>query len=321
MHEPTQRVFFLIPKEVHLLDIFGPAHIFYEAACYGAPVELHYISLTEKEVLSSAGIQLGDLKSFEKFVLGPSDLIFIPGLEFKLLDDSGYIQRNQPFFDWLNEQEKQGAKICSVCTGAYLLAYAGLLDFKTCTTHWKYLDDFNTRFPKTDLVRDRLFVESDGIYTSAGVSSGIDLSLFILEKLYGSIFAAKIAKEVVIYLRRTEEDPQLSVFLQFRNHLEQRVHSAQDFLSQHIDQKITIDHIAEAVNMSPRNLTRLFKKTTGITIGNYVDKLRIERAVQLLSEGNKVDAVSKLCGLQSSNQLRSLLKKYKSALPNQLQSL
>jgi transcriptional regulator GlxA family with amidase domain len=310
-----------VPPEVHLLDMSGPAHIFYEASHYGAPIESHFISLRGKEELSSAGIHLSQLERYDSYQLGSSDWIFIPGLESHLLKDQIFEDSNKPFFKWLNTQYENGAKVCSVCTGAYLLAQAGLLNGKNCTTHWKYLEDFRSRFPDVGLISDRLFVEDERLYTSAGVSSGIDLALYLLEEEFGPVFATKIAKEVVVYLRRTEDDPQLSVFLQYRNHLDQRVHLVQDNLAQHLDKKLPTEKLAEDVNMSPRNLTRLFKKTTGITIGDYHDKLRVERAVQLLSEGNKVDSVSLSCGLQSSNQLRSLLRKYGSALPHELRNL
>lgn len=312
------RAFFLVPPEVHLLDMSGPAHIFYEAKGYGAPIELHFLSLGEEEELSSAGLHLSQLQHYDDFQLGVNDLLFIPGIESHLLKDSSFESSNSDFFEWLHLQHTNGAKICSVCTGAYLLAQSGLLDGKKCTTHWKYLDDFRSRFPNVGLISDRLFVEDNRVYTSAGVSSGVDLALYLIEEEFGPVFATKVAKEVVVYLRRTEEDPQLSVFLQYRNHLEQRVHLVQDNLAQHLETKLTVEELAEAVSMSPRNLTRLFKKTTGITIGDYLDKLRIERAVQLLSEGNKVDSVSLSCGLQSSNQLRSLLKKYRHVLPHEL---
>lgn len=321
MNDQVSRAFFLIPPDVHLLDISGPAHIFYEAKSYGAPIQSFYITLDKNEELSSAGVHLSQLRLFSEFQLRENDFVFIPGLESHFLNDGDFKKSNANFFSWLNKQHENGAKICTVCTGAYLLAQSGLLDGKTCTTHWKYLDDFRERFPNVGLLSDRLFVANDNIYTSAGVASGIDLALFLLEEKFGPLFATKIAKEVVVYLRRTDEDPQLSVFLQYRNHLDQRVHAVQDLLAQQLDQKITIDQLAESVNMSPRNLTRLFKKTTGITIGDYHDKLRVERAVQLLSEGNKVNVVSNSCGLQSSNQLRSLLKKYKSALPHEIQNI
>ncbi|MEL6539024.1 MAG: helix-turn-helix domain-containing protein, partial [Bacteroidota bacterium] len=93
---------------------------------------------------------------------------------------------------------------------------------------------------------------------------------------------------------------------------------AQDYLSQHVAESISIETLGEVVNMSPRNLTRLFKKTTGVTIGQYTEQLRVERAVQLLSEGHKVEAVSQMCGLKSPNQLRAILKKYQRGLPSDL---
>ncbi len=212
----------------------------------------------------------------------------------------------------MHEQHQRGAMICSVCTGAYILAQSGLLDGKECTTHWRNVIDFKKRFPQTKVADDKLFVKDQNIYSSAGVSSGIDLSLFLLDEQFGPIFATKIAREVLIYLRRTTSDPQLSVFLQYRNHIENQVHRVQDLLAQSLGKKLTIENLAEEVNMSPRNLTRLFKKTTGITIGNCIEKLRAERAVQLLNDGEKVDVVAQACGLQSSNQLRSLLRKHNS---------
>ncbi|MEM9340620.1 MAG: helix-turn-helix domain-containing protein [Bacteroidota bacterium] len=313
------RVFFVVPPEVQLLDVSGPAHIFYEAKEYDAPIASYFLSLdNESTQVSSTGLSLGNLQSFQHFELGSNDWLIVPGLESHLIFDPDFIERLQPFLEWLKRQASNQAKICSVCTGAYLLAFAGILDEKACTTHWKYLKDFHRRFPKVLLQKDRLFVKDQTIYSSAGVSSGIDLSLFLLEEQFGPVFATKIAKEVVVYLRRTESDPQLSIFLQYRNHIEHRIHQVQDLLAQKLEQKLKAEEIANIVNMSARNLTRLFKKTTGITIGEYVNKLRVERAVQLLSEGNKVQYVSSLCGLNSPNQLRELLQKYEDALPSEL---
>lgn len=315
----THRAYFLIPPEVQLLDIAGPIHLFYEANEYGAQFENHYLSLNSGiEEVSSAGITLGRLEPFWNFTLGPYDLLFIPGLESHLFFAEDFRSKNQHFFRWLHEQFQKRARICSVCTGAYLMAFAGLFEGKSCTTHWKYFQDFKTRFPKAKLLSDRLIVKDGNLYSSAGVSSGIDLALFLLEEIYGPVFATKIAKEVVIYLRRTENDPQLSVFLQYRNHMDNRIHQIQDALAQNLDKKLKIEELAESFHMSPRNLTRVFKKTTGITIGDYLAQLRVEHALQLLSNGTKVNAVSLACGLQSSNQLRALLKKHTKSLPSQL---
>lgn len=315
----TYSAYFLIPPEVQLLDIAGPIHLFYEANAYGAQFKSHFLGLNQcTKELSSAGLALGKLQPFWNYTLGPYDLLFIPGLESHLFFAADFKRKNQHFFSWLKEQHLNQAKICSVCTGAYIMAFAGLFNGKRCTTHWKYLRDFKARFPHAKLLSDRLIVKDGTLYSSAGVSSGIDLALFLLEELYGPVFATKIAKEVVIYMRRTENDPQLSVFLRYRNHLDSRIHLVQDTLAQNLDKKLKIEELAENSHMSPRNLTRVFKKTTGITIGEYLEKLRVEHALQLLSKGTKVNAVSWACGLQSSNQLRFLLKKHTKSLPSQL---
>ncbi len=148
--------------------------------------------------------------------------------------------------------------------------------------HWKFAGLLEERYPALQMMRNRLFVQYENIYTSAGVASGIDLALYILEQDYGTAFASAIAREVVVYLRRGQGDPQLSIFLQYRNHLEDRIHAVQEWLVQHFHEKHTVDDLAAIANTSARHLTRLFKDTTGITIGQYTEKLRVERAVQLL---------------------------------------
>lgn len=312
----------MIPPEVHLLDINGPAHIFYEAKEFGAPLELHFVSLNnETEIASSAGLCFNQLEHFDQFELTENDILFIPGMEYRLLSDVHFRESISPFLKWVNTQNKNGADICSVCTGSFLLAETGILDRNRCTTHWKYYEEFSEKFPSVELERNRLFVTSKNIHSSAGVSSGIDLSLYIIEKYFGTKMALEIAKEVVIYFRRSASDPQLSIFLQFRNHLDHRIHDVQDYLMNNLADTTTNEDLAEKVYMSKRNLTRLFKQTTGITVGEYLQKLRVEKAVALLSNGLKVNTVAKECGLQSTNQLRSLLKKHRGILPMEILSL
>jgi len=313
-------VYFLVLPEVQLLDLTGPAHIFYEAKEYGADIALVYLSLgKDSKAYSSAGVSLGDLHHFEDYQMDGNDILFVPGMESHLFLKTDFEKEHEGFINWLRLQHRNGTRICSVCTGAYILGFARLLDDKNCTTHWKYFDDFSTRFPKSNLQNDRLLVKDGTIYSSAGVSAGIDLALFLLEELLGPVFTAQIAAEVVIYFRRTESDPQLSAFLLHRNHVDTRIHQIQDFIAQNLERKISVNFLAEKVHMSPRNLTRLFKKNTGLTLGNYIDNLRIELAQKMLGEGEKVSAVTSACGLKSSNQLRNLFRKHLKKLPSELQ--
>lgn len=312
----TQAVF-IVPPKVHLLDIAGPAHIFYEAADYGAPVTSFFANITPQQsrIESSSHLCFSDLTDYSSLRLNRNDLVFIPGLDGALLLNDRFIRSTAPFGNWLLEQQAKGVIICSVCTGAFLLAEAGLLEGRPCTTHWKYIERFRKRYPGLMIRENCLFVAADGVYTSAGVASGIDLALYMVEQLWGSAFAARIAREVVVFTRRSASDPQLSVFMQYRNHLDNRIHTVQDLLGQWLDRKLNIEDLADQVHMSARNLTRLFKSATGVTIGQYIEKLRVERSARMIGEGHTMQAAATACGLKSTNQLRHLLRKYEAIAP------
>ena len=304
-----QKIIFIVPPGVHLLDINGPAHIFYEAREYGAAIDLHFVSLTAaNSVISSAGLKFSDLESFHHLTMAKEDFIIVPGIYFSYLTDRDFLKACSPFFEWLRQQHAIGVNICSVCTGTFLLAESGVLKNRSCTTHWKRIKSFKEKYPKIDLKGNRLFVVDDNIFTSAGISSGIDLALYIIELKFSTKLAADVAKEAVIYFRRGESDPQLSIYLQYRNHLDERVHKAQGFIMDNLAGQFNQTDIADHVNMSVRNLTRSFKNATGLTIHAYTEKLRKEKALNLLAEKNKIEMVARECGFKSINQLRKLLK-------------
>ncbi|MFA0962301.1 GlxA family transcriptional regulator [Roseivirga sp. BDSF3-8] len=308
-------IVFIVPPRVHLLDLTGAAHIFYEAADMGAPLRLVFASPDEGEMVqSTAGLVLGRLGHFSNYTLQPGDYVFVPGLESDLLLSESFYGERSAFFEWLREAYEGGANVASVCTGAFLLAASGILDGKLCTTHWKFYRTIREMFPAIDLKENRLFTDAGRLLTSAGVASGIDLALYVLEKEYGTTLAGRVAREVVVYHRRGEGDPQLSVYLQYRNHLNGRVHRVQEHLSAHLAEKCTLSDLAEVVGTSSRNLTRLFRETTGITIGLYHEKLRAEEALRLERLGHTRDFIAEACGLSSTNQVRHLLNKYREAM-------
>ena len=316
-----KNIYFLIVPKTHPLDIIGPAQLFYECKDNGADLNLFFVSTTDSTALdSSLGLGFSKLTPYKNLELNDGDIIVVPGIEFDLLMDTDFRLESQPFYSWMRTQYAKGVTMVSVCTGAFLLGESGLLKGKKATTHWKAFDTFEQNFPDTLLLKNKLFVENERIYTSAGMLSGIDLCLYLVEKEFGIKFAVEIAKEIVIYFRRGETDPQLSIFLQYRNHLDDRIHNAQDFISSHLSTPFNIDDIAENVHMSARNLTRLFKKATGITIGHYLSKLRVEQSIHLLADGYTVDYAAKNCGLSSTNQLRTLLKKHKGIIPTNIES-
>ena len=160
-------------------------------------------------------------------------------------------------------------------------------------------------------MRNKLFVIDGNIYSSAGVSAGIDMALHIIELELGVKYTIDIAKQMVLYFRRGREDSQISAYLNYRNHMDDRIHEAQNFIMHNLERSSSNIEVADNVNMSVRNLTRLFKKTTGVTVGLYREKLRIERASQLLAEKNTMETVARACGIKSVHHLRTLLKKHK----------
>lgn len=313
-------ILFIVPNGVHPLDLTGPAQVFYEAKTLGAGFELAYASIEDVEsVNSSTGLKFGGLRSWQDTSLKENDIIVLPGAQMEQMQKYERT-RYSDFYDWLVLQYRKKVSLCSICTGAYFLGVAGLLNDSAYTTHWRYHDYFRKAFPYGSLQTDRFFVSNGNLITSAGISSGIDLSLHLVENRCDSALAAEVARECVLYLRRGPSDPQLSVFMDYRNHIDDRIHHVQQYISENLDTSLRISELAEIAITSPRNLSRRFKKVTGITIGTYIDRLRVEHAYQLLKKGLVFSSVTRQCGLKSEEHLRNLLKKHRNQLPSDILS-
>jgi len=310
--KPAKRVIFYINKGVHLLDLAGAVQAFYEAREYGEPYEILYVA-DDPGPVCSAGLPFGKLEHYSTVEVRPGDLLIIAGFDLRQLGAA-----REALHSWLRKAAQAQAAVCTICTGAFLLAEAGLLDGQACTTHWKYTERLQKEYSGLTVLTDRLFVKSGNIYTSAGVSTGIDMALSLLEERHGPEFAFKIAREMVVYIRRDGSEPQESIYLQYRAHVNQQIHTVQDWMIHNLQKKIRIEELAALIYTSPRNLTRLFKATTGVTVGEYLEKLRVEKAVALLRQRAKIGTIPRQCGLQSANQLRTMLKKHTGRLPSEL---
>ncbi|HEY4335203.1 MAG TPA: DJ-1/PfpI family protein [Puia sp.] len=307
------RVIFYIHNGVHLLDLSGAVQAFYEAGEFGATYDMVYVG-DEAAPVASAGLPLVRLAPYWTVEAAAGDLLIVAGFELRELG-KGDLPR---LHAWLRAAADRGVTVASVCTAAFLFAEAGLLDGRECTTHWKYLQRMQKDYPRLKVQTDRLFVRDGNIYTSAGVTTGIDLSLFLLEERHGAELAFKVAREMVVYIRRDGHSSQESIYLQHRSHIHNDIHVVQDWIIQHLQKKIKIDELAALIHTSPRNLTRLFKSATEVTVGQYIEKLRVEKAMHLLQQRVKVSSIPRQCGLQSTNQLRSLVKKHTGRLPREL---
>jgi transcriptional regulator GlxA family with amidase domain len=309
-----KKIAFIVPPTVQLLDLAGPVQVFSEANYYGYELSLEFYCF-QKDTKCSAGLPFGNLEDFSEASLSEGDYLFMAGMEYTYIESISF-RAERKFFDFLTACVEKKVIVCSICNGAFALGEAGLLDNIECTTHWRRIDQLQARFPKAKVLADVLYVKSNHVYTSAGVSAGIDLALSILEDLKGPLFTHKVARSMVIYHRRSHSHKQQSIYLDYRNHINPQVHRVQDYLIEHLSEDNDIESLAELVAMSPRNLSRVFKEKTGITILEYLTQLRLEKATTLLNNPTyTLDYIASQCGFRSSRQLQRILREKKNTIP------
>lgn len=300
----------LVLPHVHLLDLSGPVQTLFEANGFGADYRLRYCG-TATEALSAQGLVLGRLEPLPD--PRSLDLVLVPGMDSRTLKDLGGVP-----VAWLREAHALGVRVASICSGAFALGHAGLLDGRSCTTHWKVAELLQKWHPTAKVLDDRLFVRDGNVMTSAGVASGIDLALSLIHEDHGPLMVARVARELVVYLRRNGEQTQASVFLEYRTHLDHGVHKVQDWLVTHPNERVTLEGLARLAAMSPRSLTRAFRRATGITVKSFTQKVKLEVAANMLQEPEaNVENVASRCGFMDARQLRRLWKEEFGVSPSQ----
>jgi transcriptional regulator GlxA family with amidase domain len=293
------RALFIVLPGVELLDFAGPLQALHEARSFGCEYELRICS-PAPEVASDQGPVLAGMEPLPE--PAPGDLVFLPG--------SSEFHRARPdpeVLEWFRRAERAEVRFCSICTGAFLLGEAGLLDGRDCTTHWAYVEALQRRFPRARVLGNRLFVVDGRVTTSAGIVAGVDMTLDLLDREHGPQLAARVARELVVYIRRDGSHSQRSIYLDYRGHLHQGVHELQDWLAGHPCEDRPLADLARVAGMSVRNLTRQFRAATGITLNDYVVRLKLERARDLMRDpALTLEAVAEQCGFGEGRRLRRL---------------
>ncbi|MBB2914427.1 transcriptional regulator GlxA family with amidase domain [Streptosporangium becharense] len=298
-----RRVVVLVLPEVNLLDLGGPVQVFDAAAHEGADYRVEYVSQVP-ETVSAQGLRLAGLGPLP--AVGPQDLVLVPGPRL-LPPDPGRPLVSGSVVRWLRAAHHAGARLASVCSGAVALGEAGLLDGRRCTTHWSLVEEMRLRYPAARVQDAVLYVHDGPVSTSAGISAGIDLALSLVERDQGPVLTAAVARQLVIYLRRSGAGEQISPFMEHRAHLNPVVHRVQDHLAQNLDGRHTLADLAAVVHLSPRGLTRAFTTTIGITPLEYRQRLRLELAAELLAGTDlTVEAVAARCGFRDARHFRRL---------------
>lgn len=211
-----------------------------------------------------------------------TDLIIIPatGYNDKLVKD------NKELINWVRDQYKSGTEVATICSGAFLLAATGLLEGRSCSTHWNLADDFRRLFPGVNLLPDRLITSEKGIYTNGGAFSFLNLMLFLVEKFFDRETAIYCSKIFQIDMERNSQSHFL-IFETQKNHGDEMVSHAQNYIEEHLAEKISFEELAAELAVSRRNFDRRFIKATGNTPVEYLQRVKVEAAKRVLEKGRK----------------------------------
>ena len=305
----TVRIF--IFPGVRLLDVTGPIEVFTSANDFGGRYRLELVSADGGDVITSGGTRLGsDLAVGD---LGrPSDVLIIPGgpgWERLIKDDA--------FLDVVRELNERSRSTASVCTGAFLLAAAGLLDGRRATTHWRDAGQLALRFPAVRVEPDAIFVEDGRLMTSAGVSAGIDLSLAIVEKHDGAQVARAVAKDMVVFMQRPGGQSQFSVRAQAPHTRHETLRRVLDAVVEDPAGSHTLSAMARRAGLSARQVTRLFDHEVGMTPARYVEQVRLEAARAMLETGDDtLEVVARRAGFGSPESLRRAFTRHLGVVPS-----
>lgn len=295
-------IWFALPPNLVLLDFAGPADAFRIAAQHGAPFRVR-IAAVDGVASTSLGITLGNVEPLPES-LAPDSLLVVCGASDEVAALAS--RSGRMLVRWLREVGPQPRRLACVCAGALFAARAGLLAGKRCTSHHDEIELLRKEAPTALVLDSRVFVEDRGCYTSAGITAGIDLALHLIAELASPQLSAEVARHMVVYLRRAPDDPALSPWLQFRNHMDADVHRAQDVLTRAVHEDWPLPRLAARVHVSVRTLTRHFREATGLSVRDYHANLRFALARQALSAGMSVESAATAAGLGSARQLRRL---------------
>ncbi|MGW1677296.1 GlxA family transcriptional regulator [Saccharopolyspora sp. NPDC002376] len=304
----THRVAIVVFDGVTALDVSGPSEVLHQATRLGRPYELVLVSPRGEQVVTTAGLRLAgaiaaaDVESVDTVVVAGGDRLVDQPLGPDLLETVRMLAA-------------QATRVASVCTGAFVLAELGLLDGRRATTHWRHAAALACRYPRVRAEPDAIHIRDDRYLTSAGISAGIDLALTLVEDDHGPDVAREIAREMVVFMQRPGGQSQFSTAIwtpPARSELLKDVIASvlADPAGEH-----SLPSMAAAAAVSTRHLTRLFNTELGTTPAKWVERVRLDRAQQLLLDGHSVTSAAHRSGLGSDESLRRAFARHLGTTP------
>lgn len=306
----TLDVWVVLPPRCLLLDIAGPVEVLRRANLEQDAIRfrVHYAAV-RPQLVSSIGLPLAGLGALPPR-LPPAAAVLVSGNVDDIAFSTPGERRSDDadearIVEWLRSTVGSDHALLSICSGSLLAARAGLFDGRSCTTHFSCLEQLRAAAPAARVADNRLFVEDGNRWSSAGVTAGIDLLLHWLAGLTSPACALAVARHLVVYLRRSGSDPQLSPWLEGRNHIHPAVHRAQDAIASAPEHGWNLAELAHLAHTSPRHLSRLFNEHAGMSLPDYINRLRVALARELLRHTRlDMERVAERVGFGSARQLR-----------------
>ena len=299
---PTpRRIVVLAFPDVQALDVTGPSEVFSLAdrAADDTAYTIELVAPDECPFRTSSGLTLTPHRA-ARASRGPIDTLLVAGgLGVREASREGRL------ISWIRSAAGRSRRVASICTGAFMLARAGLLDGRRATTHWAACEALQRRYPSIDVRPDPIFVRDGNVYTSAGVTAGIDLALALVEEDLGRRAALDVARSLVLFVRRPGGQAQFSAGLAGQAAERRSLRELQDWLADNLDQDLSVTALAQRSLMSPRNFARVFAREVGATPASYVELLRLERARVLLETTDlQLEEIGQRCGFGTVETMR-----------------
>jgi transcriptional regulator GlxA family with amidase domain len=293
---------------VQSLDLTGPMDVFAEANLFLKPAQqyrLRVIGTVAGPVACSNGMLVQPVDVFDAAAAAP-DLLLVPG--------GPQLPSQAPpvaLCRWLRETAPRCQRVASICNGAFLLAHAGLLDGRRATTHWNDVTTLAARFPKITIQPDRIFVRDGQVYTSAGVSAGIDLALHLVFEDHGAAVSLDVAKRLVVFTQRSGGQSQFSPYLTPHADEDSLLRTVRDHVLGNLGDDLSVARLAQAAAMSERHFARVFAREAGMTPAEFVERARVDAARVLLeSSSDPLKTVAHRCGFGSPAHMRAAFRRH-----------
>jgi transcriptional regulator GlxA family with amidase domain len=310
-HSPSRgarRILIVAVPPMRTLDVFGPAEVFGDANWLRGGEPAYKVEIVsacaDRVVANHLGTPVHTDCTYREY-RGPIDTLLVAGCM-----GPRELRYEPGFLDWLRLQSTRARRFGSICTGAFVLAKAGLLDGRRATTHWNWASELAQGFPRAAIDPDPIYIRDGSCYTSAGVTAGIDLCLALVEEDLGRPLALRIAQMMVVFLRRPGGQSQFSATLEAQSHESRPLGDLLAWLPDHLRDDLSVDSLARRAAMSARNFARLFKQELGKTPSRHIEDLRLEAARrQLESTSRSADEIADACGLASAEVLRRMFRR------------